>query len=263
MSVASKVRAVMKKVGYLTKDGHMQGAGNYRYLSAEKAVGELQPAFTAEGLVIMPVGMEIVETREDTTKSGNVMHNVRIRVVYRLIDADEQKDSQPQEIMAFGEGSDTGDKALAKAMTNAYKYALLQTCMISSGDDPDHTASQEATASETHSRALPAQSDSLRCEWPDCGKPIKATATFSLEKIVELSRKKCDGHVLCFDHRRDYQAGERWEATCEQCEKTFGPTVKAGEKTYLLSEWIAKCSAELGGVFCAACVVELKKKAAA
>ena len=36
-----------------------------------------------------------------------------------------------------GEGADTGDKAPYKAMTGALKYALLQSFLLASGDDPE------------------------------------------------------------------------------------------------------------------------------
>jgi hypothetical protein len=42
-------------------------------------------------------------------------------------------------------------------MTASFKYALRQLLLISTGDDPDHTASQEstATASTTHTPPAP------------------------------------------------------------------------------------------------------------
>ncbi len=65
------------------------------------------------------------------------------------------------DVMAPGEGADAGDKSSPKAATGAYKYALRQTFLIETGDDPDKDASgpQEQapkTARPDFSRAKPA-----------------------------------------------------------------------------------------------------------
>ena len=44
-------------------------------------------------------------------------------------------------VKVLGDGADTGDKASYKAMTGAMKYALRQTFVIETGDDPDDTPS--------------------------------------------------------------------------------------------------------------------------
>ena len=46
-------------------------------------------------------------------------------------------------VAAIGEGMDSGDKGFPKAQTNALKYALRQSFLIETGDDPDKYASTE------------------------------------------------------------------------------------------------------------------------
>jgi hypothetical protein len=48
-----------------------------------------------------------------------------------------------EELQSIGYGSDSQDKGSNKAMTSAFKYVQRQTFMISTGDDADHTGSQE------------------------------------------------------------------------------------------------------------------------
>ncbi len=146
MSVAAKINLVMQKVCNLGKDGRIQGGGNYAYLSEEKITTALHEAFTEVGLVIAPTAMEIIENREDATRSGGILHLTRILVTYQLTDKD---DGDIMVIQALGEGSDSGDKTLNKCMTAAYKYALRETFMISTGDDPDQQASQETEQSRS------------------------------------------------------------------------------------------------------------------
>ncbi len=151
MSVAKKIVLVMKDVGMMSKDKRLEGGGSYKYLSEEKVTSELHQACAKHGVAIAPSAMTILEERQDTTKAGAIMHNVRIAASYRIMDADEPESFV--EVQVLGEGSDMGDKVLNKAMTAAFKYALRQSFMISSGDDPDHTASEEATSSRPVQRA--------------------------------------------------------------------------------------------------------------
>ena len=143
MGTIAKIAEVMKTVGFLKKDKTIGGGGNYMYLSEEKISGELHNAFADIGLVIYPEDMEIIENREDTTRAGNSLHNCRIRVKWSVSDGEDAI-----HLITLGEGSDSGDKTLNKCMTGAYKYALRQLLLISTGDDPDHTPSQESTHSE-------------------------------------------------------------------------------------------------------------------
>ena len=144
MSVAAKIQQVMSRVGYIKKDKQLEGGGKYKYLSEEAVTAELHSAFADIGLVIIPTAMEILDNREDATRNGGILFNTRIRATYLIMDPD---DGTSLQIQTLGEGADSGDKAINKCMTGAYKYALRQSFVISTGDDPDHTASQESTAS--------------------------------------------------------------------------------------------------------------------
>ena len=144
MSIASKLCEAMKQVGYIKKDKKLLTGAQYNYLSEEKITAEVHTVFADLGLVMMPVGFEILENRQDTTKNGGIVHNTRTVATFRIIDAES---GESIDVQTLGEGSDSGDKCLNKCMTAAYKYAIRQTLMISTGDDPDHTASVESTAS--------------------------------------------------------------------------------------------------------------------
>ena len=52
-----------------------------------------------------------------------------------------------------GQGIDAGDKAPYKAMTGALKYALLQSFLLATGDDPEDER-LEARFTATHSERL-------------------------------------------------------------------------------------------------------------
>jgi len=212
MTVASKLVQVMKKSGYMSKDKQLSGGAGYRYLSEEQVTAQLHDAFEEAGLVIMPCGMEIIENREDTTRSGSTLHNTRIRAIFRLVDAE---DGDTQELVTLGEGSDSGDKCLNKCMTSAYKYALRQAVMISTGDDPDHTPSVESVKAPAKSGDLQERvhqkmeeakgnghtEDDVYGACDDCGEPIRSNTTkagkfYSAKSIFDFAVKD-HGRPLC------------------------------------------------------------------
>lgn len=140
-SLAARMCAVMSDVGQIKKDKRLNGGGNYEYLSEEAVVGALQGLCAKHGIAVIPISWEILENREGRTGSGNTMVYTRLLGTYQFVNADDSSDIIVAQ--AIGEGSDTGDKVCNKCQTAAFKYLLRQTFMISTGDDPDHTASVE------------------------------------------------------------------------------------------------------------------------
>ena len=74
-----------------------------------------------------------------TDKSVNQRADVHTR--YRIQNIDDVNDFI--EVESNGSGVDTQDKAVGKAMTYAYKYMLLRTFAIPTGEDPDKISSAE------------------------------------------------------------------------------------------------------------------------
>jgi hypothetical protein len=146
MSVAQKLNQVMRQVSVLTCDSKMQGQGNYPYLSEDKLVSELHKAFTEVGLVILPTNVELLDNREIPTSNNGTMYISRVLMTFTLIDIDTPKSVIV--LQAIGEAGDTGDKVIKKCQTAAYKQALMQACMITTGEDPD-AASQPRKSTNT------------------------------------------------------------------------------------------------------------------
>ena len=121
------------------------GFGSSKY----KAVGEadilraVKPMEEKYGVYSYPVEREIIEsgTIERDTKNGkSVQLYLRVKTVYRFICIDDP--SSYLDIVSYGDGVDTQDKAPGKAMTYSDKYALMKAYKIQTGDDPDQYASE-------------------------------------------------------------------------------------------------------------------------
>ena len=126
-----KILNVMEKVQHLEKDGKIEyGSTKYKYVTEEKVTSTVRQALIEEGLVILP---SVVTATQD--ENLTLAH-----CVYRIVDVDT---GQHEEIQSVGQGSDSQDKGSNKALTGAYKYLLLRTFAIPTGDDPDKTSSSE------------------------------------------------------------------------------------------------------------------------
>lgn len=153
-----KIVKVMNEVGQLVKDGTVtdfSGKKMYSYLSEEQTTAELQQAFIKHGLVMFPIKVEDELFYIETVKKGGEHVKApitRVRVTYKICDADT---GESEELQSIGYGSDSQDKGSNKAMTGAFKYVQRQTFMISTGDDGDHTSSAALDEQYKHQTQSP------------------------------------------------------------------------------------------------------------
>lgn len=122
--------AVMGDVQGIAKRERNSSQGfNFRGIDAVmNAVG---PALRSHGVSIIPEDVDI-ERGTFTTRKGAEMHEVHATVAYRVYGPT----GDSFVMRAPGESADAGDKATAKAMSVAYRTALLQSLTIPT-DEPD------------------------------------------------------------------------------------------------------------------------------
>ncbi|AYB40002.1 ERF family protein [Brevibacillus laterosporus] len=159
MSVYKKILAVMNDVSYLQKDDKVEfKSTKYKAISEEKVTSAVGKAMREHGLVIIPIHQEHSKTDQLTT----------VNVRYRIVDVDT---GDSIEAVSSGTGADTQDKGVGKAMTYAYKYLLLRTFAIPTGEDPDKVSSAELDENKpkAQSKAQPNVNDSkeavLKAKW--------------------------------------------------------------------------------------------------
>ena len=129
------------------------GYGQNKY----KAVGEadvlkaIKPLEAKYKVYSYPCARQIIETGtiETTNSKGEPKKNLfeRIEVIYRFVNIENPNEFI--DITSYGDGIDSQDKSVGKAMTYADKYALLKAYKIVTGDDPDQEASEPLKAAET------------------------------------------------------------------------------------------------------------------
>lgn len=144
MNIYEKINEVMKRIEYLTKDDKVSfGTTNYKAISEEKVTTSVRKELVNVGIVIAPIEqtMNVTELMR-TDKSVNQRADVNVK--YRVQNIEDVNDYII--VSSSGSGVDTQDKAIGKAMTYAYKYMLLRTFAIPTGEDPDKISSAETDA---------------------------------------------------------------------------------------------------------------------
>ena len=131
-NIYQKILEVMKNIEYLSKDDAVAfGTTKYRAMSEEKVTMTVRKELIKQGLVVFPV-------EQTVEKDG---HITTTNTTYKMVNTEN-----PEEFVILassGQGSDTQDKGVGKAMTYSFKYMLLRTFAIPTGEDPDKVASAQ------------------------------------------------------------------------------------------------------------------------
>jgi hypothetical protein len=119
---------------------------DYKYRSIDDVQNRLAPLLAKHRLCVLPrvLKRHVIE-RQDA--DGQLLIGVTLRVAFALVSAD---DGSSHLVEAYGEALDTSDKGTAKAMSAAYKSAMIQAFCIPVGDLEDADASSHTLAAKTH-----------------------------------------------------------------------------------------------------------------
>jgi hypothetical protein len=149
MSAPSVYAAINAVTAELSKNGIAKSRTNevedYRYRSIDDVLDRLAPLLAKHRLCVLPRALERIVTERADEQNRLLLH-VAVRVAFTLNSVDDGSDHI---VEAYGEALDGGDKATAKAMSAAYKAAMVQTfCIpVSGNEDPDRTGHRLALES--------------------------------------------------------------------------------------------------------------------
>jgi len=133
MTIAAKLVAIMGDLPGIEKKRH-EGGVTYAYRGIEDITTVLQPLLVKHGVVITPFAT-IVSVVDLPEKGKGGWTRTTVSVTYDLSDAEDQNTITAQ---CIGVGDDNADKGVNKAMTQAFKYLLLQTfCIADPSEDGD------------------------------------------------------------------------------------------------------------------------------
>jgi hypothetical protein len=131
LTIAQALNEVMKEVGAVAKKDRNASQGfNFRGIDA--VVNAVSPALQKHGVIVVPSVEDYEYASVEIGKNRTVMGHVKVKVSYTFIGAG----GDAIKATVVGEAMDSGDKATAKAMSVAFRTALLQTLSLPT-DEPD------------------------------------------------------------------------------------------------------------------------------
>lgn len=183
MSVYQKIAAIsaaLSKAG--VAKSHYNKEQKFHFRSIDDIYNALAPLLVEEKLLILPRALSRTASQHPS-KNGGTLFYVVVEVEYDIVSAE---DGTVHTIKSFGEAMDGGDKATGKAMSSAYKSAVLQAfCIPVASQDPDSESPEVATAG--NGAAAPA---------PDSSRPapsapaVRALSGRALDELVSATRGK-------------------------------------------------------------------------
>lgn len=199
MNIYEKMLAITSEMKSVAKNLEV-GYGKNSY----KAVGEADVLYAVKQLeekykvYSYPYSRQVIESDvlvtekeyNGTVTKGNQIF-LRIETVYRFVNIENP--DEYIDITTYGDGIDTQDKAVGKAMTYADKYALMKAYKIITGDDPDQEHSPDKatykSAGKVEKKVTPAQLEILKKTYTG-DNLTKLLALNNISKIEDLSLTK-------------------------------------------------------------------------
>jgi len=170
LNIIQKMNAITSVMPYIEKTMRVgTGTNSYKAVKEGDVLKAVKPLEKLYGVYSAPISSKIVA--QDILKvveydKEKLKYYMRIEMTTRFHNEDNPTDFL--DIISFGDGNDSLDKAPGKATTYAFKNALCKAYKIESGDDPDQNPSDPSP------EELKAKADAEKKKKADAEKKKKA-----------------------------------------------------------------------------------------
>jgi hypothetical protein len=132
VTVVQSLLEVMREVTAIEK-GDRNDFHKFLFRGIDRVINQVGPALRTHGVLILPT-LHKLESRDVTTEKGKLSREVTVEVAYTFYGPEGDQ----LVCVVPGEAQDTGDKAVSKAMSVAFRTALIQALTIpTEQQDPD------------------------------------------------------------------------------------------------------------------------------
>lgn len=144
MKINEAMTKIMDEVGAVRK-GDRNDKQKFNFRGIDAVVNAVSPALRSQGVVVVPRVDSVEYTTIEVGESRRPMGHVVVIVEYRFIGPEGDEIAT----ISAGEAMSAGDKAVPKAMSVAFRTALLQALSLPTDDpDPDAETYQRATTTD-------------------------------------------------------------------------------------------------------------------
>jgi hypothetical protein len=127
-AIAAVTRSLSKKG--IAKNRTNRDSG-YAFRGIDDIYAALSPLFARHRLCLLPRVLE-QERQSHRTEKGDLLFTTCVRVAFDIVSV---ADGSQHTISTFGEAADAGDKGMPKALSAAFKYAVIQAFCIPIGSE--------------------------------------------------------------------------------------------------------------------------------
>jgi len=165
MEIIKLLSAVMEDAGAVRKS-ERNTHQNFNFRGIDAVVNAVSPALRKHGVVVLPTVNECIYETVIVGQNKTAMGHIRVDVTYAFY----APDGTTVSARVSAESMDSGDKATAKAMSVAFRTALLQVlCLPTDDTDPD-ASTYERSPSTIVSKPLKTEIGTKVAQ-PEQGKP--------------------------------------------------------------------------------------------
>lgn len=125
LNIYQRINAVMHEVQYVKKNDKAAKGLPYKFVSHDQVTGALRGPLTKHGIVVTS---DILEMIQDGNRTS-------VKMLISFVNIDDPKDKI--NVTYFGQGIDTQEKGLGKAISYCMKMCLLKMFCLETGDDPE------------------------------------------------------------------------------------------------------------------------------
>lgn len=132
-NILRKLHNIQKDIERMEKDG-TNSFQNYKYLSEAQITYQMKPLLDKQEVIFNYSAEEKSLVPYETAKGGKSFLTT-VKVTYQFFDV---VSGESLGGTVDGQGSDSGDKGIYKAITGAIKYIYMKNFNIPTGDDPEN-----------------------------------------------------------------------------------------------------------------------------
>lgn len=192
LNLAQKLAKAMDDMGALAKDGSNDKQG-WSFISEAAIKAAIRRVAGKYGFAIIPTKINKITQYERQTSRGGTLYFYDVIQDFIVTDGKEQ-----YEMQMIGTGSDSGDKAVNKAVTVAFKNLEKQLFNVSDQNDPDPD-------SETNEATVPAKNN-LSTQ-SNRSSRVTMGGTKNVKKVIDWSHPKKISNQDLKNHLVKYPGG--------------------------------------------------------
>ncbi len=204
LNLRQKLAEVRRRIGYIQKRGFNE-RNNYSYVTAADLAGAVGDILAELGVVIIP-RLESISYESSGGGRAEVARAAQVVMAYTFTDVDSGDEITTK---VAGQGLDAGDKAPYKAMTGALKYALLQSFLLATGDDPEDERINHPSGNGSERLITPEEAGQLRLLVEQTETELdRVLAYYKLNSVEEMRESSYRRAVDLLNRKRAKQTQE-------------------------------------------------------